>query len=112
MTEDQELIDFSKNIADLLNSMFLADPAAMYALVSNRVPCNEKLADHPFAETIKVPLVDHEQYQIGLLGVINCLMNACGIPKVCVAYDKSNQLLGFASMAESFQCDSSQPTGT
>lgn len=34
-------------ILNALNTAFTADPAAMHALCSNRVPCNRGLADHP-----------------------------------------------------------------
>lgn len=56
----------------VLNEAFRADPAAVHALICNRVPCNETLADHP---TIVVSSVrtsaGGEHYNVGPLGILN-----------------------------------------
>ena len=54
---------------ELLNSMLNADRPATAALVANRVPCNEALADH---DTIQVS-EQNGGFHVGLLGVINGL---------------------------------------
>lgn len=34
--------------AEMLTAAYLKDPAAMHALLTNRVPCNQPLADDDF----------------------------------------------------------------
>ena len=56
----------------VLNEANLLDPNAIKALVNNRVPCNEKLAEH---KTIQVN-GEIGMAQVGLLGVINGICDA------------------------------------
>lgn len=59
----------SQTIVDLLNQAVKADPSAMHALVVNRVPCTDALADHP---TIVVDDEGTPGYpHVGLLGILN-----------------------------------------
>jgi len=58
----------------LLNSMVKADPEATEALVEQRVPCNETLADHPTIQVVGGE--GPNQPKVGLLGVINGLFGA------------------------------------
>lgn len=55
-----EVIDFLNELAD-------ADPAAILALVQNRVPCNRAMANHP---TVQVQ-VTGKIYMVGPLGILN-----------------------------------------
>jgi len=55
----------------LLNSALEADPAAVSALVSTRVPCNELLALHPTIQAGCGPVIAGPN--VGLLGVLNGL---------------------------------------
>jgi hypothetical protein len=52
---------------DLLNEALALDPVAISALVSNRVPCNENLANHDSIQASGHP------FSVGLLGIINGL---------------------------------------
>jgi hypothetical protein len=52
---------------DYLNDLCDCDVAAMHALVCNRVPCGEALADH---ESCQV-LPQSDSFFVGMLGVIN-----------------------------------------
>lgn len=56
-----------------LNEAFAADPAAIHALVANRVPCNAALADHPTI-VVSVNKVVPETFSIGALGLLNGVM--------------------------------------
>lgn len=53
----------------LLNELLEIDPNAIGALVANRVPCNEGIADHYSVQ------VEHRNsgFNVGLLGIINGL---------------------------------------
>lgn len=58
---------------EVLNRAFAADPDAIRALVSFRVPCNSTLADDP---TIQVKTVegeprDGDHCEVGILGILN-----------------------------------------
>lgn len=57
-----------------LNQLLELDRPAVAALVANRVPCNEALADHP---TCQVG-VQHGGFHVGLLGVLNGLFGTIG----------------------------------
>lgn len=62
----------------VLGDAFEKDPAAMNALLCNRVPCNNDLAEHPTIQTEKMPL-KIEQYAVGMLGVLNGILSIyCG----------------------------------
>jgi hypothetical protein len=72
----------------VLNSAAKADPKAMDALISARVPCNETLANHP---TIQVQ-GDIGEAQVGLLGILNGLfgINHSGRGHIEAIYDGVN----------------------
>jgi hypothetical protein len=52
-------------VLDTLNEAYEADAPAINDLIEHRVPCNERLADHP---TIQV---GGNPTEVGMLGVIN-----------------------------------------
>lgn len=62
----------------VLSEAFKADPAAMHALVCNRVPCNPELADHPTIQVEETPVYDPTfdttHCSVGLLGIINGIL--------------------------------------
>jgi hypothetical protein len=62
----------SQRIAALLNHMLQIDPEATAALIEARVPCNDKLADHP---SIQVHQDDDGACTVGVLGILNGLCN-------------------------------------
>ena len=52
-----------------LNELIELDRPAIAALIANRVPCNQVLADHPTAQCG----ARHGGFTIGMLGVLNGL---------------------------------------
>lgn len=64
----KELVSIDETIA-YLNELLLLDKPATAALLANRVPCNQELADHP---TVQVD-AQHGGFHVGLLGIINGL---------------------------------------
>lgn len=54
---------------EYLNELIKLDRVAMAALVANRVPCNQGLADHPTAQVC----AQHGGYLVGMLGILNGL---------------------------------------
>lgn len=85
-------------ILSCLNQAYKDDEAAMHALVANRIPCNQQLADHP---TIQVS--DNKVcagFNVGCLGIINGVLAAAGIPLVAAKWvieeeGKPNKFVGF-----------------
>lgn len=77
----------------LLNEAVALDRPAMAALLANRVPCNDALADHP---TIQVQ-AQHGGYHVGLLGIINGLFGVDdeGKGPICYVF-ADGHLQGFA----------------
>lgn len=72
----------------ILNEAYAADPAAIHALICNRVPCSRSLADHPTiqVEVNTVPL--RESYSVGLLGIINGICEPITGKKVAIQFSE------------------------
>ena len=100
----QELSDIGPRVVAMLNQAFLADPAAIHALMCNRVPCNEQLADDPYVIVDCSGVVGIEQPHVGALGLINGVLLALDQPDVVAlvftdvlvdAVEGRRQFLGF-----------------
>lgn len=61
----------ANKIVDLLNELVRLDKTAMGALLSNRVPCNQDVSEHPTVQVV----AQNNGYYLGLLGILNGL---CG----------------------------------
>ena len=57
-----------KELIDYLNTAHEKDPAALHALTTHRVPCNEALA---LDDKIQVRKNDETGYTLSLLGILN-----------------------------------------
>ena len=66
---DEEL---AVRVVAFLNELVEIDRPAIAALVANRVPCNEQLANHPSVQVS----AQHGGFHVGLLGLLNGL---CGV---------------------------------
>jgi len=64
MTKESVTID---DVIAYLNELVALDKPAMAALIANRVPCNQQMADHPTAQVH----AQHGGFFIGLIGIIN-----------------------------------------
>lgn len=64
MIKEQVTLD---EALSFLNELIQLDANAIAALIANRVPCNEQLANHPTAQCA----AQHGGYHIGMLGIIN-----------------------------------------
>ena len=85
------------DVVTLLNSAFAADPAAINALMSNRVPCNDALADHPTVLVEKQPVAgDH--YAVGALGLINAVVETLIGHRVATSWTKGTDAAGAHEM--------------
>lgn len=62
----KEQITLDEAIA-YLDELVTLDTPAMGALIANRVPCNEALADHPAVQASE----QHGGFHIGLIDIIN-----------------------------------------
>lgn len=72
------------NAADVLNKALEKDPNAIHAIIFNRVPCNESLADDEFVRVILAPTSSLISYQVGALGLINAVLAAHNLPIIYV----------------------------
>lgn len=77
----------SDKILEVLNSAVKADKNAIHALLCNRVPCNEQLADHPTIVVLESP----GGFQVGLLGIINGISDK----RIVAKWSDDNEFLGF-----------------
>jgi hypothetical protein len=76
-----------KNVCNLLNEMLELDYKSTKKLVEYRVPCNEKIADHP---TIQVQKFKTDKFpKVGLIGVINGMFGTRkdGMGAICYEID-------------------------
>jgi hypothetical protein len=83
-----------KEAVDLLNELLEIDYDAIYALINNRVSCNESLADH---ETVVVWQPEGEGPTVGVLGILNGLfgIREDGMGAICVEIDELGKILLF-----------------
>ena len=72
---------------ECLNSAFAADPNAIHALVVNRVPCNQALADHPHVVVDNPPVIEGQHFSVGALGLVNGILTANGLPRIGVKFE-------------------------
>lgn len=71
-----------------LNELLRMDRAAIAALVINRVPCNEALANH---KSVQVATLN-DGYLVGMLGILNGLfgVDEAGFGPIAAVYDGEN----------------------
>jgi len=83
---------------DVLNSALNDDKEAITSLVENRVPCNNKLADHP---TVQVSGED-DNFRVGLLGIVNGIFGCDGNNRGFIGadYDDDDNLIKFVVLKE------------
>lgn len=74
------------DVLAVLNSAFAADPAAIHALVANRVPCNSALADHPTVVVDSAP-IGASNFNLGMLGLLNGVVEVMTGKRVAVQWD-------------------------
>ena len=100
--EDVEALETDSATVRCLNAAFAADPNAMYSLICNRVPCNESLANDQFVVVDKPPIISLDCFQVGMMGVINGVLAANGLPLVATAWcedrdaEGRQKLIGFS----------------
>lgn len=82
-----------EKVVNLLNELNKADPRVLKKLIEYRVPCNEKVADHP---TVQVS-PEGDEYVVGLLGILNGLFDEKERLLACYD-DDSGELLKFKMM--------------
>lgn len=101
--EKKAITEYEALILKLLNAAVKADAAAIGKLVDHRVPCNDKLADHP---TIQCGVVSTPESSdrpvVGMLGLINGILgefyqwNGDPLRMVCAVIDDDDgKLLRF-----------------
>lgn len=90
---------------EALQAAFSADPNAIHALILNRVPCNQLLADDPFVVVDQTPVLPSGNWQVGAIGLVNAVLAANGLPLVAAKFsdekdaDGRSKLLGFSEYA-------------
>ena len=89
-----------------LNAAYDDDPSALHALICNRVPCNEKLANH---QTVQVSVNEltntpNPTYVVGMLGIINGILDATlGKRIAAIVDDDSGKITGFCEFKNDHQ---------
>lgn len=101
-----EHVELADRAVKCLNGAFLADPGAFYALIVNRVPCNQKLCDDPYIVVDHPPVLEQPGiYSVGMGGVLAGIFDAMGLPKIATKWsdeideDGRKKLVGFCHLA-------------
>ena len=89
--------DYEEVVLKTLNTAFEADPNALHSLICNRVPCNTDLAEHPHVIVEESPVLRITGYSVSLLGVLNGVLTACGLPVVAAKFVPPADLGGRAT---------------
>ncbi len=88
--------DAVRTAIEVLNRVHQADPSVLPALIDHRVPCNLAVADDPTVQVGKIK--GTEQWEVGLLGIVNGLYGVQG-PKavgfIAAEYDDDHNLTHF-----------------
>lgn len=85
-------------VLNCLNSAYAADPQAVHALMANRVPVNQALADHPLIEVQQTKVVPG--FNLGMIGVINGIMRCLDLPNVAGNWETNTDTLEFIGFME------------
>lgn len=88
-----------------LNQAYTADHAALHALVCNRVPCNQALADHPTVLVDTNKVTPTETYAVGMLGIVNGVIEAMSGKRIAAMFTGADEqgrcrLIGFTTYME------------
>ena len=90
----------SKSV-EALQGAFAKDANAIQALIVNRVPCNQALADDAFVVVDQPLTLPAGNWQVGAIGLVNAVLAANGLPLIAVRFsdepdtDGRRRLLGF-----------------
>lgn len=76
------------DVIQFLDELLETDRTAIAALVTNRVPCNEALANHKSVQVAKL----NNGYLVGMLGVLNGMfgVDGDGFGPISAVYDGEN----------------------
>ena len=89
-------IETAERLVKLLNEILKIDPIALACLITNRVPANMLLTNHPTVQTF----MDGNGFTVGLLGILNglCGVTADGFGHITAVYsdEPTPTLLRFA----------------
>jgi hypothetical protein len=75
----------SEKFVDVLNEAFAIDPKALFALMTNKIPCSRMFIAHPHIEVDKANLVE-EECLLGPLGLINGVLASMGEPTLALNF--------------------------
>lgn len=89
MIKQEPNIELAQKIVDFLNELLEIDRPAIAALIANRVPCNQRMADHP---TVQVG-AQHGGFHVGLLGILNglCGIHENGMGAIAAIFETHNE---------------------
>lgn len=97
-TNSQKLIALQRMVLEaqarkacaVLNDLMTIDPQAGRTLFEFRSYCNEELANHPTIQVRAVGNMQGTAYSVGLIGVLNGILEGLGIPRLCGFYESEN----------------------
>lgn len=95
-------------VLSVLNTALKMDYEAICSLVELRVPCNEELANHP---TIQVS-ADGKQTKVGLVGVLNGVIEPLTGERIAYEFDDTNKILRFVAYQPVESVDDIEPGTT
>jgi len=82
-----------QNVIISLNQACEDDPIAIHSLICNRVPCNEKLVDHPHIVVTDSKVT--KGFHVGALGLINGVLGSLNLPHIAIKWTEDGKFIGF-----------------
>ncbi len=105
-----DMQQIEETILATMQTAFEADPGAMRALVVNRVPCSQALADHASIVVSPIPVEGPARFELGAVGLLVGIMSDMGCQRVIAwkfekcdgeAPDQQMKFVGFALVDKS-----------
>jgi hypothetical protein len=84
-----------QQIVDLLNDAVKCDAVGIAALISQRVPCNDALANHPTIQCVCPETPKTDDCRVGLVGLLNGIAAIDGELIEAMFDGETMTLLGF-----------------
>jgi hypothetical protein len=81
-----------QSMLDCLNEALKQDHKAVQKILEYRIPCSKDIADNK--DIVVQENKESKIFTLGALGIINGMLNAADLPKICVCWDDMNDEFG------------------
>lgn len=75
MIPHEDKLIVAKHVIKFLNEAFEADPVAIHAMICHKMPCNDKLKNHPSIQVDLSSVTDTPYYNVNFMGILNGILD-------------------------------------